>query len=153
MSASLNERQRKLMELILWFRIVIAEIITSKIGEGSESIAKKLLLGLRDYITSDPLGTKSVYYRFTSAGAKLMGAPEEIAKPLGPQALPRALGVLGFCCAGSETRKRFLRHEFQRDFPELAEALLARDYHTDFFLDHDGEQARLGQIVVDQGGD
>jgi len=67
--------------------------------------------------------------------------------------LPKALGILDFCCGGSELRKRYLRQEFLEDFPELAEELLGKDYHTDFYLDSDGEQARLGQIVVDLGGD
>ena len=32
-------------------------------------------------------------------------------------------------------------------------SIIGKDYHTDFFLDFDGEHARLGQIVVDLGGD
>ncbi len=32
-------------------------------------------------------------------------------------------------------------------------AFLGKDYHTDFYLDFDEEQARLGQIVVDLGGE
>ncbi len=94
-----------------------------------------------------------MYYRLTPAGAKQLGAPEEISRPLGPQALPKALGILDFCCSGSDQRQRYTRQEFVDDFPELTKALLGRDYHTDFFLDFDGEQARFGQIVVDLGGD
>jgi len=152
MPISLSDRQKLYLELLKRQRVSTSEI-NIKVSEGSESIAKKLILSLKDLVASDPLGPKSVYYRLTLLGAKLIGAPEEIAKPLGPQALPKALGILGFCISGSPTRERYLRHEFQNDFPELAKELLAKDYHTDFFLDHDGEQARLGQIVVDQGGD
>lgn len=152
MSNALNERQKALLDLLLRYRILLASLVLTLLCDGSESIAKKLLLNSRDFVASDPLGPKTVYYRLTAAGAKLLGAPEEISRPLGPQALPRALGVLGFCTA-AKTRQRFLRHEFQKDFPELAGALLTKDYHTDFFLDHDGAQARIGQIVVDQGGD
>jgi hypothetical protein len=153
MPTNLSDRQRSYLEFHKRYRVSTSEISTSKFCDGSESVAKKLPLSLPDYIASDPLGQKSKYWRLTAAGAKLIGAPEEIAKPPGPQALLKALGILGFCMTGSPTRERYLRHEFQSDFPELAKDLLAKDYHTDFFLDHDGEQARLGQIVVDQGGD
>jgi hypothetical protein len=152
MPLTLTESPKALLELVRRHRITTSEINVSMICGGSESVGKKLILNLRDYIASDPLGPKSVYYRLTPAGAKLLGAPEEIARPLGPQALPKALGILGFCSSG-KNRQRYLRHEFEKDFPDLAGELLAKDYHTDFYLDHDGEQARLGQIVVDQGGD
>jgi hypothetical protein len=108
---------------------------------------------LRNLIASEPLGPKGVAYRTTPPGAKSVGAPEEISRPLGPQALPKALGILGFCCSGPVYRQRYTRPEFIEDFPELVQDLLGKDYHTDFFLDFDGAQARLGQIVVDLGGD
>jgi hypothetical protein len=144
--------QKLLFELLRRFRILTAALITALICGGSENAAKKLILRSRDYVASDPLGPKTVYYRFTPAGAKLIGAPEEIARPLGPQALPKMLGILGFCSA-APNRERYTRQEFIDDFPELAKYLLGKDYHTDFFLDFDGQNARLGQIVVDLGGD
>lgn len=144
--------QKTLLELLRRQRVATANIITERVCGGSENAAKKLISRSRDYVASDPLGTKTVYYRLTPAGAKLIGAPEEIARPLGPQALPKALGILGFC-TGSTDRKRYTRQEFSEDLPELVKALLGKDYHTDFFLDFDGEQARLGQMVVDLGGD
>jgi hypothetical protein len=144
---------RKLLELLRRLRIITAALISACICGGSENASKKLILRSRDYVASDPLGTKTVYYRLTPAGAKLIGAPEEIARPLGPQALVKALGILGFCCSGSASRERYTRLEFIEDFPELVKELLGKDYHTDFFLDFDGQYARLGQMVVDQGGD
>jgi hypothetical protein len=150
---SLTERERTGLDLIRRHRAATAEILTAQVCSGSESAMKKMISRLRDYVASDPLGAKSVYYRLTPAGAKLLGAPEEIARPLGPQALPKALGVLDFCCGGSIPRQRYVRQEFAEDFPELTNDLLGKDYHTDFFLDFEGEQARFGQIVVDLGGD
>jgi hypothetical protein len=144
--------QRKLLEHLRRYRISTASIIASQVCGNSENATKKLILRSREYLASDPLGPKTVYYRLTPAGAKLIGAPEEIARPLGPQALPKTLAILGFC-AGSAIRERYTRNEFIEDLPELAKDLLGRDYHTDFFVDFDGQDARLGQIVVDLAGD
>ena len=153
MPLAFSDRERAALELIRRYRIVTAMILTLVICEGSENICKKLLMRLQDYIVSEPLGPKTKYYRLSALGAKQLGAPEEIARPLGPQALPKAIGILGFCRGGDVKRERYTRQEFVEDFPELVPNLLGRDYHTDFFLDHDGEQARFGQIVVDLGGD
>ena len=153
MPVALTERDRSLLELLGRYRISTPSINITQISGGSESAAKKQISRLSDYIASDPLGTKSVYYRLTAAGAKLIGVPEELARPNGPQALPKNLGILGFCCTGAVKRTRYTRQEFQTVFPELAKDLLGKDYNTDFFLDYDGTHARLGQIVVDLGGD
>jgi len=150
---ALTERERAALDLIRRYRAVTFEVLCARICDGSESATKKLIARLREYIASDPLGTKTVYYRLTPAGAKLLGAPEEISRPLGPQALPKALGVLDFCCGGAEQRQRYTRQEFLDDIPDLSKDLLGKDYHSDFYIDFDGAQARLGQIVVGLGGD
>jgi len=141
------------LEYLRCYRIATLQLIMTVICLISESAAKKLAPRLSEYVASEPLGTRSRYYRLTPAGAKLIGAPEELARPLGPQALIKTIGIIGFCSSGAAKRERYLRQEFLEDFPELGKELLGRDFQTDFFLDHDGEQARLGQIVVDHGGD
>jgi hypothetical protein len=147
------DSQRRLLDFLRIFRIVTSYIVTWLICGGSESASKKLLARSRDLVASDPLGPKTVVYRPTPLGAKKIGIPEELGRPLGPQALVKALGILGFCCSGPVRRQRMTRLEFLEDFPELAEDLLGKDYHTDFYLDFDGEYARFGKIFVDQGGD
>jgi hypothetical protein len=149
----LTDRDRAFFELLRRYRIFTPTLTASQICDGSENAMKKVIGRLRDYVASDPLGSKGVYYRLTPMGAKLIGVPEELSRPLGPQALPKAIGILGFCCGGPEQRRRYIRQEFMEDFPELVRDLLGKDYHTDFFIDHDGSQARVGQIVVDLGGD
>jgi len=150
---SLTERDREFLDHLRRYRGSTPSIVTPTICNGSEAVSKKLISRLRDYVASDPIGTKTVYYRLKPAGTKLLGAPEEISRPLGPQALPKVLGIVDFCCAGPKKRTRYTRQEFIEDFPELVKELLGKDYHTDFFIDADGEQARFGQIVVDLGGD
>lgn len=155
MSFAVTERERAVLDFLRRCRFATMSVVTTELCGGSESVAKKLMARLKDYglIAADPLGTKTVVYRLTAAGAKLIGAPEEIGRPGGPQALPKQLGITGFCHSGSVKRERYLRPEFVEDFPDLAKSLLGKDYHTDFFLDADNGHVRLGQIVVDLGGD
>src|SRR5580658_798429 len=93
--ASTLDRRKALLEHLRRMRITTSGIITSEICGGSESASKKLILQSRDFVASDPLGPKTVIYRLTAAGAKSIGAPEEIARSLGSQALPKAVGLLG----------------------------------------------------------
>jgi len=146
-----TDPQKVLFELLRRYRIATASLITEHVCGGSENATKKLILRSRDYVASAPLGPKTVYYRLNPAGAKLIGAPEEIARPLGPQALPNALAICGSCVG--KGRERYTRQDFCIDFPELAKDLVGKEYHTDFFLDFDGEHARLGLMVVDLWGD
>jgi hypothetical protein len=148
MAISLTGRDREYLGFHRRYRISTPTINVELCG-GSESAAKKLPLWLKEYIASEPLGG-SVYYRPTPAGARLMGIPDELGRPLGPQALPKALAIAGFCLGKTTQRSRYLRSEFIEDLPEISSELLSNDFHTDFFLDHDGKQARLGQIVVDR---
>jgi hypothetical protein len=151
MAISLTGREREYFDFLRRYRISTPTINIELCG-GSESAAKKLPLRLKEYIASEPLGA-SVYYRPTPAGARLMGIPDELGRALGIQSLPKALAIAGFCFGGTTKRPRYLRTEFIEDLPEFSSELLSNDFHTDFFLDHDGHQARLGQIVVDLGGD
>src|SRR5262245_3568894 len=114
---AITERERSAMELLRRQRVATAEVITAHVCDNSESAAKKLIARLQPFIASDPLGPKTKYYRLTPAGAKHLGAPEEIARPLGPQALPKALGILDFCYGESTHRMRYTRQEFIDDFP------------------------------------
>ena len=72
-----------------------------------------------------------------------MGVPEEASKPLGPQALPKAIAILCFCCMGAELRFRYTRSEFAADFPELADSVLKREFYLDYYPEFDGTTAGL----------
>src|SRR5689334_6712181 len=109
---AITGKERAVLDLLRRYRATTPEVLTAKVCSGSDNAAKKMIARLRDYVASDPLGTKTVYYRLTPAGAKQLGAPEEISRPLGPQALPKALGILDFCCSGSDQRQRYTRQEF-----------------------------------------
>jgi hypothetical protein len=149
----LTERDRSFMDGLRRFRVMSKPIIQDTYCEGSADAAKKLVARLKDFVASEPFAGNRKYYRLTPAGARLVGAPEEVGRPLGPQALAKALGVLKFCLPGSARRFRYTRPEFIQDFPEFVEELLGKDYYSDYYLDDDGVRVRFGRIVVDLGGD
>ena len=154
MPTEIAPRHRAVLEHFVRNRISTSVVLAERYGGNSDDAVKKLLQHLKPYVVSAPLFGKSVYYRLTPAGAKLMGAPEEIANPLGAQALPKAFGVLWFCCAAGQNRPRYLRSEFAADFPDLVVPFAAEDYFLDFYLDRSRDQTvRLGHLVIDLGGD
>jgi hypothetical protein len=153
MAITLTERDRALLDHMRRYRITIPDAVESVVCNGDENAAKKLVHRLNDYVASEPLGSREVYYRLTPAGAKFVAAPGEVSRPLGPQALPKAIGILAYCCLAEEKRQRYVRQEFMEDFPELVKSLLGKDFHTDYFLDFHEGQARFGEIVVELGGD
>ena len=63
----------------------------------------------------------------------------------------RLYGVLAFCCLGKTVKPVFTRAEFIQAFSGFAELLDLGQNH--FYLDYDGKTARLGQILVEQGGE
>jgi hypothetical protein len=149
----LTDRDRAVLEHLRRYRLTTVKILQALFCEGSVDAVKKLLQRLQEYITSEPLYGRTVYYRLTAAGARLVGAPEEVARPIRPQALTKAFGILSFCCNGSTVRERLTRVEFVEDFKDLATVLVQSEYYLDYYLDADGDSVRLGQIVVDYGGD
>jgi hypothetical protein len=134
-TAKLTERDRAVLEHVRRHRITTARVVKELFCGGSENASKKLLQRLKDYLVSEPLYGKAVYYRMSPAAAKLVAAPPEIADPLGPQALPEALGILMFCCRGKTRRWRYNNSEFGEDFPELKDDLAGRRYHLNYYLD------------------
>lgn len=116
---------------------------------GGEKNVLRRLVG--EYLQTQPLFGKRVYYQLTSLAAKTLGESDESATPFGPQALVRLFGVMGFCCLGKTIIQVFTRGEFIKAFPTFAESLDLGQTH--FYLDYDGRTTRLGQILVEQGGE
>jgi len=119
---------------IRWLRIVRKKLVARSVIPGS-----------------DPLGTKTVYYRLTPAGAKLLGAEGDLAAAR-TSSTSKALGILDFAAVENRPDSAYTRQEFWMTSGAY-KGSAREDYHTDFFIDFDGEQARFGQIVVDLGGE
>jgi hypothetical protein len=133
------------------YRITTAEIVAAVIFEGRVGEARAALSALlsRQKIVSRPLFGKTRFYQLSNAGVREMGEPEEVAKPPGPQALPRLFGVLHFCCNNGH-RRRLTRDEYSGNLSSLHQQGLP---YLDYVIEQENDSPVLKRIVVDLGGD
>lgn len=149
----ITERDTDILRHVARYRLTTSEVLrrqyfpTAKPG-GEKNVLRRLT---GDYLQARPLYGKRVYYQLTAAAARTLGESEEHSLPHGPQALVRLYGTLAFCCLGARARMVFTRAEFIHAFPSFADRLDLGQSH--FYLDDDGRTVRLGQILVEQGGD
>lgn len=150
---SLTERDQEILEHVRRYRLTTTEALRkfffSEAKAGAEKNVLRRLVG--PHLQARPLYGKKVYYQLTPGAARSLGEPEELADSLGPQALIRVYGVFAFCCLGTKELSLFTRREFASDFTEFAEQIDLTQNH--YYLDDDGQTIRLGQIVVEQGGE
>lgn len=149
----LTERDEAILRHVARYRLTTTEVLrrlffpTAKPG-GEKNVLRRLT---GDYLQTQPLYGKRVYYQLTPLAANTLGEREESATPFGAQALLRLYGTLAFCCLGNTLKEVFTRAEFIQAFSSFADRLDLGQHH--FYLDHDGRTARLGQILVEQGGE
>jgi hypothetical protein len=149
----ITERDEDILRHVARYRLTTSEVLRrlyfASAKPGGEKNVLRRLTG--DYLQPRPLYGKRVYYQLTPAAAMTLGESEESAAPLGPQALVRLYGTLAFCCLGKTLKPVFTRAEFLQAFPGFADRLDLGQTH--FYLDDDGQTVRLGQILVEQGGE
>jgi len=93
---------------------------------------------------------RCLVYRLTAAGARLIGASEELARPLGRQARVSRLAELLFFHGQEERKVRLISNEQLRQFLQLTAQRLPR---RGFFLEETSQGELLGYLLVDHGGD
>lgn len=149
----LTERDEEILKHVQRYRLTTTEALRRLFfpdaKPGGEKNVLRRLVG--DYLQPQPLYGKRVYYQLTSSAAKKLAESEESTTPFGSQALVRLYGVLSFCCLGKTIKHVLTRTEFAKAFPPFADLLDLGQNH--FYLDYDGKTARLGQILVEQGGE
>ena len=150
---TLTERDKEILKHVQRYRLTTTEALRqlffANAKPGGEKNVLRRLTG--EYLQTQPLYGKRVYYQLTPAAARLLGEPEESTTPFGTQALVRLYGVLAFCCLGQTKRLVFTKTEFGEAFRQFANLLDLGQSH--YYLDYDGQTARLGQILVEQGGE
>lgn len=88
------------------------------------------------------------YFVLGGEGARVLGVTKKRTEAMGVQSLPIEYATLAYCTA-KPGRERLTRQELQEHHPQyLAPGIDASHY----YLDHDGEKARLAYIRVDCGG-
>jgi hypothetical protein len=107
-------------------------------------------LGGRDtgcpLVAAQPLDDRRVYYLPTEAGAKLVGAPASVARPLGPIAKINMYASGWFLYVQNPGRRFRLRlHDFREQFHLLGDRLPRHG----FYLDETRKPAHIGVILVD----
>lgn len=152
MGIVLQDRDQAILAHVARYRLTTLETVHHLFfpEASSQEAAKTVLRRLRGtHLQSRPLYLRRVYYQLTAVAAQALGEPEEIAKPLGPQALPRAYSVLAYCCHGPAERPRLTRAEFAERYPALAAAVP----YNDFTMEPSAEgPQRLVRLLVDLGG-
>lgn len=149
----LTERDEDILRHVQRYRLTTTEALRRLFfpdaKPGGEKNVLRRLTG--EYLQPQSLYGKRVYYQLTSTAARQLGEPEESTTPFGAQALVRLYGVLAFCCLGNTRRLVFTKTEFAKAFGQFADLLDLGQNH--YYLDYDGKTARLGQILVEQGGE
>jgi hypothetical protein len=134
------------------FRMTTQEVVHRLFYPGRDpDVVKSSLRRLRDggHLASATLYQQRRYYHLTPRAARvLFGEKDKVARPFGEQALPRAYGILAFCCLREPTRTKYTTAEFEKTFPQLVAPGLPSSW---YYRDEDGTHNRLGFIQVDHG--
>jgi len=103
------------------------------------------------YLQPEPLDARRVYYRLTPAGARLIGATKDAARPLGLQARVQRYALLWFFCIDdSQKRSAFHLRKFPEQFPLKGERLPQQTFYIE---EDDNGAVRLGYTLVDHRAD
>jgi hypothetical protein len=162
MATQLSSEDLALLKYVARYRLTTSEALSRlpvmRSGNSNpEAVVEGTLKRLREKcLAAERLTGQKKYYRLTTEAARLIGVPEEVSKPLGPQALPKAYGILDFCqISRKNERPRYLRTELQRDYPEFWKEWLPKSssFYTDYCVDSNGREEWLSKIQVDLGGD
>jgi len=116
--------------------------------EGARSVIRRLCGQPPDYIylQPEPLDDKRVYYRLTSAGARLLAVSPKYAAPLKRQGKITRYALSWFFHADEPgKRMRFSPHKFPDRFPIQGQSLPRHP----FFIEEDGDRVSLGIVLVD----
>jgi hypothetical protein len=108
-----------------------------------------------DYIAKADLGPpRAIFIYLTKKAVNEFNLIPRLARPIPVQEIPRAYGILSFCCLGTSRYRKLTAAEFEQRFP----ALKGKHFEQDFYyLDHDYADDghtpcnRLGYIYVDSG--
>lgn len=151
----LSPRDLKILKLTARFGLALFEVIHRLIFPGQHRDAVKSTLRrlcgqgpTYRYLRPEPLDGRRVVYRLTRRGAKLLGAPLHLARPMGPQARIERLAVLLFIHGKEMPQRNLISNQKLRESFNLHGHRLPRQR---FFIEEKADQHHLGFVVVDHG--
>ena len=153
----LGKRDLRVLRLARRHRIVTIDALQAVEfdGKGRDAVKSTLrrLCGKPPrylYIRPEKLDSHRVYYRLTGRGARLIGAPREVARSLGPQAKVERLALLWFICVDRPNQRALFN---PRDFPDQFQIGPNRLPRSNFFIEETSDdKTQLGYVLIDHGG-
>lgn len=149
-----TDRDLKILQFVLRHRLLTFEVLhrlffPNQPVDAVKSTLRRLTTQHR-VLKAEPLDSHRVYYRLTKRAARLLGAADEVARPLGPQALVERYALLWFIALDRPER----RTQFNpRNFPEQFDLGPHRLPRANFYIEETANgESRLGYVVVDHGG-
>jgi hypothetical protein len=158
-NVEISERDRAILAAHLpRFGLTTYEVLRRLFWAGHQlSAVKKWVQRMHegDYIAKANLGPpRAIFIYLTKKAIREFNLIPRLARPIPVQEIPRAYGILSFCCLGTSRYRKLTAAEFEQRFP----ALVSKHFEQDFYyVDHDyaadGHTPcnRLGYIYVDSG--
>lgn len=155
----LSERDRSILATHLpRFGLTTYDVLHRLFWGGNQmSAVKKWVQRMHEggYIAKADLGPpRAIFFYLTKKAVSEFNLIPRLARPIPVPEIPRAYGILSFCCLGTSNYRKLTAAEFEQRFPALVSKHLEQDF---YYLDHDytadGHSPcnRLGYIYVDTG--
>lgn len=148
----LSDRDWEILDLILRYRIVTAEILHGLYFDDSEPNAVTKVtsrLVRHGFLARHRFLSQRSYFTLGKEACKILGASSKKTQSLGPQALATEFGMLAFCFQTKPYRKRLKVTDIHRhDDTLIARGLDSSHYYFD--ISEDGTK-RFGLVRVEQG--
>jgi len=156
-SLQLSERDLEILRHVAQFRRTTFLILHRRFYPGQKKDAVKSTLrrlcGKKSkyrVLESERWNARCLVYRLTVAGARLIGASEDLTRALGRQARITRLAELMFFHGQEERKVRLVSNDQLRQFLQLTAQRLPR---RGFYLEETSAGELLGYLLVDHGGE
>lgn len=151
---NLSQRDWNILKFVLRHRLITFAVLHLVFFEGKAVDAVKSTLrrlcGRYQLLTAERLDQRRGYYRLSRRAAALLGARQNMVRPLGPQSLIERFAVLWFITLDRPGRRTLFN---PRQFPEQFDLGPHRLPRANFYIEEDDQgHSWLGYIVVDHGG-
>jgi hypothetical protein len=150
----LTERDEEILRHVRRYRLSTPDVLHRLFFDDSQiNAVTKVTTRLTEleFLQNHHLFGTNRYFTLGRRGARAMGLAQKNIGPLGPLALYRDFGALGFFCAENTQREKLTVSELARD-PQFAPLLARKIDNSHYYWDDAEDQTRLGYLWVEGGG-